>query len=291
MVDTIGNPLTYVASVFRRGSHFVGDGVAGLARKDKAEIKINDLTLGDLRVVLRKGAEDFAAMRTDVIFIVLIYPIIGFLLTWAAIDRALIPLVFPMISGFALLGPVFAVGLYEMSRRREAGKDVSWVDGFGVFASPSFIPILVLGGYLAAIFVLWMGVAIGLYAVTLGPDAPTSITGFLSDIFQTSAGWIMLIAGVGIGFIFAALVLATSVVSFPLLLDRAVGLPQAVVTSVKVTRRNPVVIATWGLIVAGMLAFGVVTLFVGLIFVLPILGHGTWHLYRQAIAHEIDQPK
>lgn len=283
MVNTIGNPLTYVASVFGRGAHHLGDGVAELGSNDTAPIDIRHLTLADLRIALRKGAEDFAAMRTDVMFIVLVYPVIGLLLVWVAVNRALLPLVFPMISGFALLGPIFAVGLYEMSRRREAGKKVTWADGFGVLASPSFIPILVLGFYLAAIFVLWMVIALGLHGITLGPDAPESAGAFLREIFQTGPGWVMLIAGVGIGFVFAAVVLAISVVSFPLLLDRNVGLPRAVVTSVRVTRQNPVIISLWGLIVVGLLGLGVITFFVGLIFVLPILGHATWHLYRRAV--------
>ncbi|WP_439153781.1 DUF2189 domain-containing protein [Yoonia sp.] len=239
--------------------------------------------MSDLKMCLRKGLTDFGAMRTDVIFIVVIYPVIGALLTWVAINQELLPLVFPLVSGFALLGPIVALGLYEMSRRREAGKEVTWTDGLGVLASPSLIPILVLGFYLVVIFLFWMGIALGLYSATLGPEPPVSVVAFLRDVFLTTDGQVMTIAGVGIGFVFAATVLAISVVSFPLLLDRDVGLARAVVTSVRVTLRNPLVIGTWGIVVTVLLGVGVLTLFVGMIVVLPVLGHATWHLYRQAV--------
>ena len=284
MVNTIGNPLTYAAGIFGRGSRHIGDGVTELGSHDAAPIEVRRLQVADLTFALRHGWDDFTAMRTDVIFIVLVYPVIGLLLTAVALNRDLVPLVFPMISGFALLGPVFAVGLYEMSRRREAGKQVTWMDGFAVLGSSSFVPILVLGIYLAVMFVLWMVIALGLHGITMGPNQPETISGFLGDVFTTGPGWVMLIAGVGIGFVFAVVVLAISVVSFPLLLDRHVGLARAVAASIRVTRRNPRVVALWGLIVAAMLGLGVVTFFVGLIFVLPVLGHATWHLYRRAVA-------
>jgi uncharacterized membrane protein len=107
--------------------------------------------------------------------------------------------------------------------------------------------------------------------------------GFVRDVLTTSAGWTMIVLGLIVGFAFALLVLAISVVSFPLLLDRHVGVPTAIITSVRVARKNPRVIATWGLIVAAGLVLGSVPLFIGLVVVMPILGHATWHLYRHAI--------
>lgn len=283
MVKTIGNPLSFIAGTLRRGSHYVSDGVSELTDHDEAPIEIRALQVSDLKTALRKGYDDFSAMRTDVMFIAIIYPVIGLLLAWFALNRELLPMLFPMVSGFALLGPVFAVGLYEMSRRREAGQETDWSHAFGVASSPSFVPILVLGGYLFATFFVWMAFAFGLYRLTLGPTPPDSAMTFVTDVFTTSSGWVMLAAGTAIGFVFAVAVLAVSVVSFPILLDRHLGLSKAVITSVEVTKKSPVAVALWGAIVVGMLGVGVVTLFVGLIFVLPILGHATWHLYRQAI--------
>jgi uncharacterized membrane protein len=227
--------------------------------------------------------EDFGACRTDVIALCLFYPVIGILLAWLALDRNLVPLLFPVISGFALVGPVAGVGLYEMSRMREVGEEPSWFHAFAVVKSPSFAAIVALGLLLGAVFVVWLVAAHGIYSATLGPEPPTSIGTFFRDTFTTGAGWVMIIAGCIVGFFFAALVLASSVVSFPLLLDRDVGLPVAVITSLRVTAANPVPITLWGLIATAGLVIGSIPLFLGLIVVLPILGHATWHLYRRTV--------
>ena len=239
--------------------------------------------MADLREALRKGAADFAACRTDVMFLCLLYPMIGIALTWLALDRNLVPLLFPAMSGFALLGPVVGVGLYEMSRRRELGLDTNWATAFAVTASPSFGAILVLGLLLAGIFAAWLFTAAGLYSVIMGPEPPASVWSFLGEVLTTGAGWMLIVVGVAVGFLFAVFVLMISVVSFPLLLDRDVGIPVAVATSMRVAARNPGTIAAWGLIVAVSLAIGSLPLFLGLIVVLPILGHATWHLYRAAV--------
>jgi uncharacterized membrane protein len=142
---------------------------------------------------------------------------------------------------------------------------------------------------LLVIFALWLQVAYTIYQATLGPEPPSSVGSFLRDVFTTGAGWAMILVGCGVGFLFAALVLTMSVVSFPLLLDRDVGLYTAVATSVLATVTNPVPIALWGLIVAGGLVLGSLPALLGLIFVMPVLGHGTWHLYRKVVA-DADQP-
>jgi uncharacterized membrane protein len=110
-----------------------------------------------------KGLEDFGAYRSDVIFICLIYPLVGLALAWLIFGYQLLPLLFPLAFGFALVGPVAAVGLYEMSRRREQGDRISWIDALGVIRSPGFGAILVLGLVLLAIFLLWMLAAVIIY--------------------------------------------------------------------------------------------------------------------------------
>jgi uncharacterized membrane protein len=126
-------------------------------------------------------------------------------------------------------------------------------------------------------------VATLIYQLTLGPEPPASIAAFARDVFTTGAGWTMIVVGVGVGFLFALLVLAISVVSFPLLLDQDVGLGAAVSTSIDSVAANPGPMAVWGLIVAGGLLIGSIPVFLGLIFVLPVLGHATWHLYRKVV--------
>ena len=137
---------------------------------------------------------------------------------------------------------------------------------------------------LVATFVIWLSAAHGIWSATLGPEPPASIGAFVGDVFGTPAGWTMIAVGMAVGGMFAVAVLGVSLVSFPLLLDRKVGLPVAVVTSFRVVTENPRVSAIWGAIVAGSLAVGSIPAFLGLIVVLPVLGHATWHLYRRAVA-------
>jgi len=244
---------------------------------------VRHIEVPDLRDALARGIADFAAARTDIAFICLIYPVAGLVLWRLAVGHGLLPLLFPLAAGFALLGPVAAIGLYEMSRRREQGHAVSWADAFGVLRSPAFGAILVLGLVLLAIFLLWLGAAQAIYAGTLGPEAPASFGRFVHDVLTTGAGWAMIVAGFVVGFLFAVVVLSISVVSFPLLLDRDVGLATAVGTSIRAVTASPRTMAIWGLIVAGGLVLGTLPALLGLIVVMPILGHATWHLYRKVV--------
>jgi len=245
---------------------------------------VHQIALADLRDALLRGFDDFMAFRSDVAFLCVIYPLVGLVLARLVFGYELLPLLFPLASGFALIGPVAAVGLYEMSRRRETGAEVSWADAFGVFHAPSFGAILLFGVLLMAIFVVWLYVAIGIYDVTLGPDQPASVGAFIHDLFATDAGWALIGVGIGVGFVFAVIVLAFSVVSVPLLLDRDVGLGTAIRTSLRAVAANPGPMAVWGFIVAAGLAIGSIPLFLGLIVVMPVLGHATWHLYRRVVA-------
>lgn len=284
MGETIGNPLSWSVDALRGAGRHLGS-VAGEVVSDHPEDapQIRRIDYEDLRVALRKGFDDFMACRSDVAFLCLLYPIIGVALAWLAFRGDLLALLFPVVSGFALVGPVAAVGLYEMSRKREMGQETSWADAFAVAGSPSFGAILLLGLMLALVFVVWIIAASGIHAATMGSETPSTLGAFAREVFTTGSGWAMIMLGMATGFLFAALVLATSVVSFPLLLDRHVGLPVAVVTSIRVAALNPGPIAVWGLIVAAGLALGSLPLFLGLIVVLPVLGHATWHLYRRAV--------
>ena len=282
--EHIRNPVEWTADQLSLASLTVGSlGHSIRGSRDIPLPAVRRIRTADLKDVLMKGLEDFGAYRSDVIFICLIYPLVGLALAWLIFGYQLLPLLFPLASGFALVGPLAAVGLYEMSRRREQGDRISWIDAFGVIRSPASGAILVLGLVLLAIFLLWMLTAVIIYQLTLGPEPPVSITAFVRDVFTTSAGWTMIVGGVGVGFLFALLVLAISVVSFPLLLDRDVGLYGAVSTSIRAVATNPSPMALWGLIVAGGLAIGMLPAFLGLIVVLPVLGHATWHLYRKVV--------
>lgn len=283
MARTIGNPLSWIAQRMAGTATHLAHVTEEINTSDAAPPKINQITTADLRDALRKGYDDFIAMRTDVMFIVVLYPILGACLVALAFQGDLLHLLFPVLSGFALVGPFAAVGLYEMSRRREKGEPAGWSAAVDVLRSPRFGALFMLGLFHVGLFVVWLMIANLIYAATLGPDAPASMGAFLNQVLTTPAGWTLIIFGMGAGFAFAVAVLACSVVSFPLLLDRNVGLPLAIITSVRVARANPVPIAMWGLIVAVLLALGALPFLLGLILVLPILGHATWHLYRKAV--------
>jgi uncharacterized membrane protein len=285
--DHIRNPAEW--SVEQLGAANEALGRAGHSLRRPADAggaplpAVREIAPQDLKDVLARGFADFAAYRSDVLFLCIVYPLAGLVLAWFAFGYEMLHLIFPLASGFALLGPVAAVGLYEMSRRREQGVEITWADAFGVVKAPAFGAILVLGLVLLAIFAVWLVVAQGIYMATLGPEPPSSLGAFVFDVAATGPGWAMVVIGCGVGFLFAVLVLTISVVSFPLLLDRDVGLYTAVATSVRAVLANPETMALWGLIVAGGLVLGSLPLLLGLIFVMPVLGHATWHLYRKVV--------
>jgi uncharacterized membrane protein len=254
------------------------------AATDEAPIAVRRITPADLKDALRQGLGDLEATRADVLFIGVIYALAGLVLAQLAFNQDMTPLLFPLISGFALVGPLAAVGLYEISRRREAGEAVSWASAFAVLRSPAMLSILALGAILLALLLLWLLAASAIYSVTLGPEAPASLGAFLRDAFTTAQGWAMIVIGVGVGALFAALSFAISVVSFPLLLDRPVGVYRAIGASLRAVRENLGVMLLWGLIVAGALVAASIPVLLGLIVVMPLLGHATWRLYRKVVA-------
>ncbi len=237
----------------------------------------------DLFHALARGVDDFTAMPTHAVFLCVIYPLLGILLIGLTLGNSLLPLAFPIAAGFALVGPLAAIGLYELSRRREAGLDSGSHHAFDVLHSPSLGAIVAMALLLMTIFFIWLAVAEAIYVANFGYGGPDSLRAFAHDIFATRAGWTLIVVGTGVGFLFAVVVLAISAISFPLLLDRDVGAAVAVATSIRVVAENPATMALWGFIVAAMLVIGSIPFFLGLTIVMPVLGHATWHLYRRAV--------
>ena len=281
-VEWIADELMHVGHAMRSITHPVhasGDAIG------VGPPMIRRIGVSDLKDVVAKGFSDLGANRADIVFLCFFYPVIGLILARVASGGEMLPLLFPLASGFALVGPLAGVGLYEISRLRERGVEARWRAAFGVVHSPSFGGIVLLGLVLTGVFIVWLLTAHVIYLATFGAQAPESIVGFVRAVLTTPAGWMMTILGVGAGFIFALLVLTISVVSFPMLLDRDVGVELAVRTSIRAVVANPGPMALWGLIVASGLVIGSIPLFLGLVIVLPVLGHSTWHLYRKIVVN------
>jgi uncharacterized membrane protein len=253
------------------------------AAESQAHPAVRTIEIADLKDAVVKGVNDFLAMPTHVVFLAIIYPLVGLFLARLTFGYQVLPLLFPLAAGYALIGPFAAIGLYEMSRRREQGAEVTWKDAFGVLQCPSLDAIAALGLVFMIVFLIWLATALGIYQSLFGYGTPESLGQFVRDIFSTREGWILIVVGNGVGFLFAALALTIGVVSFPMLLDRDVGAIPAVQTSVRAVARNPLVMAAWGFFVAFALVVGSLPFFVGLAVVMPILAHSSWHLYRKVV--------
>ncbi|HMH65952.1 MAG TPA: DUF2189 domain-containing protein [Rhizomicrobium sp.] len=247
---------------------------------------IRRISTSDIWQSLREGFADFEAYRSDVIFLTIVYAVVGLVMARVAFGSDLLPLLFPLASGFAIIGPLAAVGLYEMSRRREQGAPVDWSNAFDVLKAPAIGGIAALGLILIAVFLVWLLTAWAIFEATLGPSLPrgASPAVFANAVLFTAPGQAMIVLGMGVGFLFALLAMMVSVVSFPLLLDRDTGLDTAIGTSFRAVLANPGPMALWGLTVALVLLAGSALAFVGLMVAVPVLGHATWHLYRKLIA-------
>lgn len=247
------------------------------------EIEICKIGVKDLWQALKNGIDDFNAKPTVIVFLFVFYPLFALLITLFMIGQNMLYIAFPLVTGFTFLGPIVLVSLYEMSRYRELGQDVSWRTSFDFIHSSSFAPILALSLMMMLLYVAWLYMAQFLYFGSFGAAPANSISEFLTQIFTTRQGAGLIVYGTALGLMFAVVALAISVVSFPLALDKPVSSITAVKTSVKAVFSNPLIMTLWGLIVSALLAIGTIVFLLGLIVVVPILGHATWHLYRRLV--------
>ena len=231
-------------------------------RSDHPEVR--QIGIADLIDAIAKGFSDFNAMPTHFFYLAIIYPVVTFGIVGVYGELDLLPFIFPLLAGYTLLGPLAAIGTYELSRRREFGRFTGRTNAFLVFKSHSINAIVNLGVLLTIIYFIW-------------------VFAFAKTLLTTPEGIAMIITGCSVGFVFAVVVLSFSVVSFPMLLDLDVGVIVAVKTSVRAVIVNPVIMAIWGITVAGSLVVGSLPFFVGLCVVLPVIGHITWHLYRKIV--------
>lgn len=262
---------------------FTGTRTAFPGVDEHGPLAVRKIGVADLRDALEKGWNDFWQKPSHLVFLGLIYPLAGVFLCRLVVGYDILPLLFPLVAGFALVGPFAALGLYEISRRLEQGQDAAWADALNVMRSPGLLPLAILGFTLMMIFVLWLIAAMVIYSAIFGDMVPATVSGFLHEVITTRAGWTLILVGNAVGFLFALAALMISVVSFPLILDRHVGALAAARTSINAVVTNPGPMLLWGLIVAVALVIGFATLLVGLAIIVPVLGHATWHLYRRVV--------
>ena len=229
----------------------------------------------DLRAALMLGWDDFRAHPTQLFFLGIIYPVVAVILWKVSAGRGLLPLFYPLVSGFALIGPITAIGLYEISLRRERGQPASWRNCVDVRHSPALGSIIGLALILVAIFLLWMVTAQLLYHAAFGNLSVTLMSDFVERLFTTPGGWFLIVCGNLVGLAFACIVLGLTVVSFPMMLDRNADMRLAVRTSLQAMARNRLILALWGVIIGSLVMLGSLVAFVGLAVVLPVLGHAT----------------
>ena len=258
------------------------------ARKSgtRRRLAVRRIANQDLRWSLKAGLDDFQAMRGDLLFAGVFYVLVGLIAAVVATRSALLPFLFPVVAGVGLLGPLAAVGFYELARRREDGLDSSWSHFLDVQKRPSADDIGIVAGMLLGIFALWLVVAGILWFALFSATAPADVGQFLAMIFTTPRGWMLMLLGSAAGAVFGWVVMATSVVALPLLVDRDVSAAEAVSTSWRAVKANREPMLRWGLTVTALLVLGTIPLVIGLAFVLPWLGYSTWHLYTRLVDRE-----
>ncbi|MCF3935506.1 DUF2189 domain-containing protein [Acuticoccus sp. M5D2P5] len=247
---------------------------------DPYPVHVDRAIIGDS---LRRGWQDFRARPSTGIFLIFVYPLTGLLLYAVAFHRDLLSILFPLASGFAIIGPLTAVGLYAISARREAGAadDLDGVRAMGALGDGPLGPVVRIGLVLLAIYAAWIGTAILIYRLTLGAYVPADFAALVERVVSTPEGWTLLVVGCGAGFVFALIALAVGAMSLPAVYDRGLSARMAIGLSIRTFAREPGTLLAWGAVVAVGLVVGSIPAFLGLLIILPWFGHATWHLYRR----------
>jgi len=249
----------------------------------KTDPVVRRIAAADIAGALGQGLRDFQAMPLYGLAFGAIYAAWGIAILLCLTAFGMVYLAYPLAAGFAMIGPFVAVGLYEISRRREAGQPVSMRAIWSTIRTRSEV------GWMAFVtlfvFVIWMYQVRLLIALLLGLHASFgSINEFITVVLTTNEGLLFLAIGNAVGAALSLILFSLTVVSFPLLLDRDVDFVTAMITSVRAVVTSPLPMIGWAALIVVLLALSAMPYFLGLIVTLPVLGHATWHLYRRIIA-------
>lgn len=247
------------------------------------DIRIRQITLKDLTQSLKEGYRDYGSKPSSIPLLILFYALFALVFTLFSFGQDLRYLVFPVVAGFTLIGPIVAIAFFEMSRRRELGKELRWRRAFSFIHTSSFAPILALSVLMTLLYLAWLFMAELIFFSLFEASMPVSMEDFVNQLFNTRHGAALIAYGNFVGLLFALSALALSVVAFPLALDKPVTSFTAVSVSIRAFMSNSLVLTVWGLIVVAFIAAGAAVFLIGLSVTLPVLGHATWHLYRKLI--------
>jgi uncharacterized membrane protein len=265
--------------------HATGDtSLLSASRPASARITIRKIGLPDLNDALRRGFEDWRACRSEVLVLAFIVPVAAVLFGAVSAAPTLLPFLFPICAGLALVGPMLSLWFAALSRSREQGGVPSAETAAAVFDSPRLNTLQSLCFITVVMFLAWLVVAGVVYNATLGQSGPAGGYGFFLSALTTPAGWEMIALGYVTGALFALFALGVGLVSFPLALDRDVTVTQALSAGLQALLRNPVPMLAWGVIVTVLMILGTLPALLGLSVALPVLGHATWHMYRRLVA-------
>lgn len=254
-----------------------------LGPEGAAAPEIHEVEFSDLRASLAAGWRDLCAAPLYGFLFALVYVLGGWLVFWALTTRGQLWWTLPASAGFPILGPFIACGFYEISRRLETGEELSLSAIAGVIFRQRDRQIPSMAAVIVIFFLFWNFLAHMIFALFLGTVSLTNITSSF-EVFLTPSGMLMLLIGTALGAVIATLLFALTVVSLPLLLDREVDFVTAMLTSIGLVTANPLVMLTWGAVVAAGLFLAMLPGFLGLFLALPLFGHATWHLYRRALS-------
>ncbi len=258
------------------------DGREGPWRSADGVPEVRAATWEDLSAALAAGWQDFKAAPMLGAAVGLLYAAGGWLLLWVLDLKEYRGLSFPVVAGFALIGPFAAVILYEISRRREAGERLGWAEVPGMIARTARKQIIYHGFILMFWLAVWSRVGIMLWAIFFSASVDR-FWDLADQLFTTSHGLSFLIVGHLFGAFFAGVAFCLSVLAFPFLLDRDADFITAMVLSFKAVIASPTVLFAWGALIGAALAVASAPAFLGLVLALPVLGHASWHLYRRLV--------
>jgi uncharacterized membrane protein len=241
---------------------------------------VRELTIDDLVTSLDMGLRDFKSAPRIGLFFGGIYAIGGIAIVGLIVYFGMPYLGYPLAMGFALIAPFICAGTYEVSRRRERGAEVTWSNILGAVWRRRGKELGWLALVSAFTLIIWVDFAVFLFLLFYGLHIP-SIPELVVSIFTTTQGSAFAVIGNAAGAVIAFFVFSITVVSVPMLTDRDVDFITAMTTSVRCVIANPRVMVAWAALIGFLLGLSILSGFIGLFVILPVLGHASWHLYRR----------